>query len=78
MPKLPELNPEESEFDRVLSLNQLPKMDDLKLMDERELADDSEEMVKEMWAEFEGKAEEMRLLSRDYAPAHWDLDEEYN
>lgn len=31
-----------------------------------------------MWAEFEGAAEKARLLSRDFAPAHWDLNEEYN
>ena len=29
-------------------------MDDLKLMEEKDVAPDSEEMVSEMWAEFEG------------------------
>ena len=53
-------------------------MSDLKLMEEKDGAPDSEEMVSEMWAEFEGAEERMRLLSRDYAPGHWDLDEEYN
>ena len=53
-------------------------MSDLRLMEEKEGDPDSDEMVSELWAEFEGASERMRLLSRDFAPGHWDLDEEYD
>ena len=53
-------------------------MDDLKLSWDSDAAPDSEELKEEMWAEFEGAQERMRLPCRDFAPAHWDLDEEYN
>jgi len=47
-------------------------------MEMRQSAPDSDEMVQEMWAEFEGAAERARLTARDFAPGHGDLDEEYN
>ena len=63
---------------RQMAMEQQPNTDDLKLMEDREIAQDSEEMIQEMWAEFEGAAERARLTHRDFAPGHWDLDEEYN
>lgn len=47
-------------------------------METRQSAPDSDEMIKEMWADFEGAAERARLTARDFAPGHGDLDEEYN
>lgn len=47
-------------------------------MEEKDSAPDSEEMVQELWQEFEGAAERQRIMSRDFAPGHGDLDEEYN
>jgi len=35
-------------------------------------------MIEEMWEEFNGAQEKMRIISRDFAMGHWDLDEEYN
>lgn len=48
------------------------------MMEEKDCAPDADEMVAEMWEEFEGASERARIMSRDFAPAHWDLDEEYN
>jgi len=53
-------------------------MDDLKLAEEKTCAPDSQEMIDEMWEFFGEQEEYMRLTSRDIAPYHWDLDEEYN
>lgn len=78
LPEIPQLDPENNEFDRQLSLQQLPKMDDVKLAQEADVAPDSDEAISEMWAEFEGAAEKARLMHRDVAPGHWDLNEEYN
>lgn len=69
------VDPSVSEHERTLSLQQQPNTDDLKLSEEKDCAPDSDEMISELWEEFEGKAERMRLMSRDYAMGHWDLDE---
>ena len=54
-------------------------MDHLKLSEEKvDSAQDSPEMIEEMWAEFEGNAEMMRDTRNNFAQGHWDLDEEYN
>jgi hypothetical protein len=42
-------------------------MDGLELMETKvDSAPDSQEMVEEMWAEFDGAAEKMRISHRDY------------
>ena len=53
-------------------------MDDLKLMEEKDSAPDSDEMISEMWADFDGSVERMRLINRDIAPGHNNLDDEYD
>ena len=75
---IPNLDPENNEHDRMLALNQLPNMDDLKLMEEKDSAPDSDEMISEMWADFDGAVERMRLINRDIAPGHNNLDDEYD
>jgi len=76
---IPTFDPTKSEFERKMSLNQDSKLDHLKLMEEKVGMDnDDPEMIEEMWAEFDGAAEEARLTSRDFAMGNWDLDEEYN
>lgn len=53
-------------------------MDDLKLMEEKDSAPDSDEMISEMWADFDNSVERMRLINRDIAPGHNNLDDEYD
>jgi len=67
-----------SAFEAKALLQPMPNCDDLKLMEEKDSAPDSDEMIAEMWADFEGTAERTRLMARDFAPAHWDLEDEYD
>lgn len=54
-------------------------MDGLELMETKvDSAPDSQEMIDEMWAEFDGQAEKMRITHRDFMPGNWDLDDEYD
>ena len=76
--KIPTLDAATSAFEAKALLQPMPNTDDLKLMEEKDSAPDSDEMIAEMWADFEGTAERTRLMARDFAPAHWDLDDEYD
>ena len=76
--QIPAFEAGSSEFDRLALLQQATNTDDFKLMEEKDAAPDSDEMIAEMWAEFEGTAERTRLMARDFAPGHWDLDDEYD
>ena len=76
--KIPAFDSADGDFERLANLQQAPNTDDLKLAEERDAAPDSEEMIAEMWAKFEGTGEKTRIMSRDYATGHWDLDEEYD
>ena len=39
---------------------------------------ESEEMISAMWAEFEEASENARITHRDWAPGHYDLEDDYN
>ena len=53
-------------------------MDHLELGEKKvDSAPDSQEMIEEMWAEFEGNEAKMLDTHNNFAQGHWDLDEEY-
>jgi|EP00353_Schmidingerella_taraikaensis_P011012 hypothetical protein len=78
VPELPTLDPSKSEFERLASLQQLPDLEGLELTEPEGTAGDSQDNLNEIWAEQEAEADKIRLMTRDYAQGHWDLDEEYD
>ena len=69
------------EFDPVTEPHyagqQKPEVDDLEIVGDHGPLD-SEESLKELWAEFDDTPQVMFKMNRDYTHAHNDLDHEYN
>lgn len=55
---------------------QKPKTDDLIVVEHPPL--DSEEMVAELWADFDKNPEKIHVLKRDYAPYAFQTNDDYN
>ena len=56
---------------------QLPSTDGKKLMFDQENMS-VEERSAELWQAFETQPRIMDIMARDYAPYHWDLDQDYS